>query len=162
MSPSRAVVRYFVSYAHTDDRLKRALLERLHTRLSIATGFSFQPWDDQRLLVGQEWSAGILAAIGACDFGLLLLSPEFLASPYIRGVELPALVSGKRLVPVELKPLRFDGSMDMAGLDRLQIFPGPLGKAFSTLRSSAAQDKFADDLFAQIVQIARAGFPPVP
>jgi hypothetical protein len=72
---------YFVSYAHDDDRLKQDLLKRLEVRLAIAKGYRFQSWDDRRLLVGEEWFAGIMEAIAKCDFGLLLLSPAFLPAP---------------------------------------------------------------------------------
>ena len=144
---------YFVSYAHDDDRLKRNLLKRLEVRLAIAKGFRFQSWDDRRLLVGDAWFAGIIEAIAECDFGLLLLSPGFFASPFIRNKELPPLLATKRLVPVALRPLVFDGSAVLAGVEPLQIFPYPFGRPFSERRSDSAKDRFADELFAQIIQV---------
>jgi hypothetical protein len=61
---------------------------------------------------------------------LLLVSPAFLGSDYIGKHELSHYVGGgaggamprKRAAPVALKPIRFDGAMDLKGLDRLQIF----------------------------------------
>lgn len=144
---------YFVSYAHDDDRLKRDLLKRLEVRLSIAKGYRFQSWDDRRLLVGEAWFAGIMEAIAKCDFGLLLLSPAFFASPFIRNKELPSLLAKKRLVPLALRPLILDGSTDLAGVEPLQIFPYPFGKPFSERRSDSEKDRFADELFAQIIQV---------
>lgn len=144
---------YFVSYAHDDDRLKRDLLKRLAVRLAIAKGYRFESWDDRRLLVGEAWFDCIVAAIARCDAGLLLLSPAFFASPFIRKHELPKLLAEKRLIPVALRPLPLDGSADLAGIEALQIFPYPFGKPYSENRSNSEKDRFADELFKQIIHV---------
>lgn len=151
---------YFVSYAHDDDRPNRNLLKRLEVRLAIAKGYRVQSWDDRRLLVGEEWFAGIMEAIAKCDFGLLLLSPAFFASPFIRNHELPRLLAEKRLIPVALRPLPLDGSADLAGVEALQIFPYPFGKPFSERRSDSEKDRFADELYGQIIQVMRRDVLP--
>lgn len=151
---------YFVSYAHADDRLKQDLLKRLEIRLTIAKGYHFQSWDDRRLLAGDAWFEGIIDALARCDFGLLLLSPAFFASSFIRKHELPKLLAEKRLIPVALCPLPLDGSADLAGVEVLQIFPYPFGKPFSECQGNSKKDLFTDKLFDQIIQVVRRDLLP--
>ena len=57
----------------------------------------------------------------ACDFGLLLVSPAFLASQFITKEELQYLLKYKRVIPVALKSVLFDGTMNLKGLEDRQI-----------------------------------------
>ncbi len=65
---------------------------RPRTRCAILREFEIDPWTDRRILVGQDWEQEIGRAIDASDFGLLCITPSFLASEYVTTVELPALV----------------------------------------------------------------------
>lgn len=79
-------------------------------------------WHDTGLEVGEEWEKQILEAIDNCDFGLLLVSPGFLASKFISEKELPVFVSGKKpSIPVMLQPIDFS-KHDLKGLEKSQIF----------------------------------------
>jgi hypothetical protein len=88
-------VRFFLSYAHCD----RADVERLRSVLApilkTSSGFEFGEWIDQQIPPGEHWRAEIEQALGRSRFGLLLLSPGFLASEFIR-----------RLPPHSFRPLR--------------------------------------------------------
>ena len=156
----KPVIRYFISYSHRDDKYKNDLCQRLEELFKIATNYYFEPWHDGLILPGDNWRDQIQMAIESCNFGLLLVSPVFLGSDFIAQNELPAFVpgnlaqpeAGKRAIPVALKPLRFDGTVDLKGLQELQIFRDSEGKAYSQ-RTGTKKDEFADALFAQILRV---------
>jgi WD40 repeat protein len=158
----KPVLRFFVSHAHRDRKLKEDLLGRLATRFSCSTEFCFEGWEDGDILPGDNWRVEIERAIERCHFGLLLVSHEFLASPFITHEELPRFVPEKgqeavawrRAVPVGLKRVPFDGSVDLKGLGELQVFRHE-GRFFAPLRADHTRDAFADDLFQRIRALAR-------
>ncbi|PZN69060.1 MAG: hypothetical protein DM484_30465 [Candidatus Methylumidiphilus alinenensis] len=168
----KPIIRYFVSYAHKDKILKDKLLNPLKQLLATAKDYCFKAWDDGDLLAGEDWHDKIRSAVDYCHFGLLLVSPAFLGSEFIKDHELPAFVSHdlavpeteKRAIPVALKPILFDGIMDLKGLEKLQIFHNKNGKAFHDLNSDRTRDEFALELFQQIIKIVnRYGTPsPIP
>jgi hypothetical protein len=49
-------------------------------------------WDDTRIQPGKDWAAEIETAISRARVGVMLVSPEFLASDYVIKVELPAML----------------------------------------------------------------------
>jgi WD40 repeat protein len=158
----RPVLRYFVSYAHDDTKLKEDLLERLNRRFVLSTEFRFGGWQDGDILAGENWKAEIERAIERCHFGLLLISHEFLASRFISEEELPHFVATevgdsaarRRAVPVGLKRVPFDGSIDLKGLKELQVFRHK-GRFYAERGAVHTRDAFADALFQQILAIAR-------
>lgn len=163
----KPVVRYFISYAHADNLLKQNLYDRLHTLLANAKDYHFMCWQDGDILPGERWQEQIEKAIAECQFGLLLVSPHFLASKFIKKMELPQFVidentgnSTKRAIPVMLKNIPLDGSIDLHGIENIQIFRSDKGNAFSDSRDSRAKDRFAALLFQQIIQVVRRYIAP--
>jgi len=146
---SKGVIRYFVSFSRTDKRLKENLLVRLRSRFGAAKNYRFVGWEDSEIEVGSDWHEEIQAAIAKSDFGLLFVSPGFLANPYISSYELPNF---KRIVPVALERIAFDGSMDLRGLERRQVFHDRDRRAYQELKGSKRND-FADQLFAKIIEM---------
>ena len=163
MHDSKPVIRYFVSYAHDDKDLKDKLLKPLKQRLAIAKDYCFEAWDDGEILAGERWHEQIQAAVARCQFGLLLVSPAFLGSAYIKDHELPTFVASnladpepeKRAIPVALKRILFDNSTDLKGLERLQIFHDSREKTFQECRDPIDCDNFALELFQQILKIVK-------
>ena len=147
------------------------MLKRLKQSLAIANDYCFIPWDDEEIQPGERWHEQIQKAIDRCQFGLLLVSPAFLGSEYIKNHELPAFVASnltdpepeKRVIPVALKRVPFDRSIDLKGLEHLQIFHDSDGKTFQE-RSGRIRDEFAAELFQQILKIVSryATLPPAP
>ena len=78
----------FISYSRKD----RAFLERFWTHLSPQeTLYGLQSWDDSRIQPGDIWLDQIEQALARAQVALLLVSPDFLASDFIRRKVLPCL-----------------------------------------------------------------------
>lgn len=156
----KPVIRYFISYAHEDAPRKDDLCKRLAKLFKIDSAYHYEEWHDRLLLPGDKWREEILSAIERCHFGLLLVTPSFLGSEFITREELPAFVprdlcepeAGKRAIPVALDRILFDGSVDLKGLQHIQIFHDSDGKPFSE-RTGIRKDEFARQLFLQIRRV---------
>ncbi|MEM9888175.1 MAG: toll/interleukin-1 receptor domain-containing protein, partial [Bacteroidota bacterium] len=85
---SKQTLKYFVSYAHKDEKLAFQLLAAFQEHAFLSKQYQFEQWSDQQIIVGEKWHDQIQAAIQACDFGLLLLSATYFNRKYIRENEL--------------------------------------------------------------------------
>ncbi len=137
-------LRFFVSYAHLDGKLKEDLLARLLIRLKSHKSLRFEHWSDQDILVGTDWFAAIQRAMEACDFAVLLVSPEFLSREFIRETELPWLYANKAVIPVAVRPL--STNLDWRGLEAKQIFFHN-GKSYIDKVTDRTRGQFVDALF---------------
>ena len=166
----KRTVRYFISYAHRDEKLKNELDLWLGDLLGNASDYDFKPWQDGDILIGKDWHEEIQAAIQACDFGLLLISPAFLHSNYISTEELQHFVAAdplgpkpnKLAVPVALSAVPLDGSLDLKGLKTRQIFTDAGRKAFEERSGQKTRKDFAVQLFRKIIQLLDSHFAPEP
>ena len=127
----------FISYAHEDESFKDQLTQHL---AGLKASGRIAPWDDRCIDGGDNWRHEIERAIEGCDLALLLLSPAFIASDFIRGEELPRLLErrdagGIRVVPLILRPCgwRFEEP-----LQALQARPTD-GKAIVTFAEAAGE-----------------------
>lgn len=148
----RKEIRYFVTYAHANQTMAERLLKDLRAQLDASRRYRHVLWKDTtHLLIGCDWDKRIREALAACDYGLVLASPELLGSSYVKAVELPAFVGGsKPCLPVLLHPIDFE-RQDLRGLERLQIFAMKAGrngprKAFDESTSR----RFCEQLFRAI------------
>ena len=92
----------FVSYSREDADWVRRFRVMLQP---VVDNRRLELWVDDRLAPGDPWRPELEAAIARSGIALLLLTPQFLASRFIMGTELPALVAaGARLVPVLVRP----------------------------------------------------------
>ncbi len=99
----------FISYSHQDEDWKNRVVKQLgvlaHTGLDI--------WDDRRIAAGDDWHPEIQQAIERCDVAVLLISADFLTSPFIRDQEVPQLLQrrrdhGIRVIPLIVRPCLWD------------------------------------------------------
>ena len=95
----------FFSYSHEDEELRDELAKQLsilkHQKVITS-------WHDRRIRPGEEWSRKIAENLETAELILLLVSTDFLASDYIRNVELPHALSRHqentaRVVPIILR-----------------------------------------------------------
>ncbi len=143
---------FFVSYAHADTRLAKAFMDSFRQQATPSKAFDHRLWRDIALLVGEAWRHEIETALVESDFGLLLLSPAFLGSAFIKDVELPAMGT-KPIFPVLLKDVDFKHH-DLMGLDQAQIYfqtrQNGHRRAFQDCRDASAKDGFVLELFDQV------------
>jgi tetratricopeptide (TPR) repeat protein len=152
--PAKRVVRYFLSYAHDDEKLPAKLLKELDKQLRACKDFEFQRWQDTDILPGEKWHEEIMAAARQCDFGLLLVSPAFLGSDYIGKNELPLFVGGEKpSIPVGLCRIDFKDH-DTKGLEESQIFvhTTPRTRKYFADCSAKVAAEFAHALFGKIIE----------
>lgn len=144
----------FVSYSHKDIKLVDELLDGLNTRCRIAYGHDIKFWRDTTdMSPGDLWHTKITNALEACDLGLLLTSPNFFASDYIREYELTQFVNPtghhKAAIPVLLRPMNLK-LLDTGGLSAQQFYHYQ-NKSFYELRGR--REHFINGLFEAMLQI---------
>ena len=113
--PSRLPV--FVCYAHEDndpkDPLSKRWLDRLLQQLApLAIQDQVCAWSDKDIETGQDWHQRIQQTLGNTKAAVLLASPAFLASKYIRNSEVPFLLKnakdrGVTIIPVIVRHCLF-------------------------------------------------------
>jgi hypothetical protein len=143
-------VRYFLSYAHADEDDVQRFNEVFLPQLATSGHYRYERWMDTDLLPGEDWNLKIKSALEDCRFGILLVSPNFLSSKYITGVELTALLAKPMVVPVALHPILFNGVMDLKGLAERQIYRDPQGRSFDQCGRKHTRRAFALDLHQKI------------
>ena len=104
--PVRTTV--FICYSHRD----RVWLDRLSAHLSPIQG-SVDLWDDRRIRPGDRWMNHIETALSMAKAAVLLVTADFIASDFIRNVELPRLLGaadegGCRVIPVIVRRSMFE------------------------------------------------------
>lgn len=151
MASGRVVKNLFLSWCHADQHAKDELLKILLPHLRALQGIDIRLWQDSDISIGEDWRRSILARLDECDYGLLLTSVNYFTSSFIAEFESPRFVGGgavKGALPVALKHVPLDGSRDLLGVDKYQIFSAN-GKSFDELRGSS-RERFALDLATAI------------
>lgn len=106
----------FVCYAHTDnensDPGKRWLNRLLEQLQPLVLQDKVNAWSDTQIETGQLWDTSIKTQLRDAKAAVLLVSPAFLASKYIRNSELPVLLmkamnEGGTVLPIILRHCLF-------------------------------------------------------
>jgi len=157
-TPSPVLVKtisVFLSYAGADGPAAEDLWNRLRSALDVSRDYRWQLWAfTDQLLAGDVFDADIKAALADADLGVFALSNAFLASEYIRTVELPPFLApggAKRIAPIALKRLARDA--DLRGLQARQIFN--IHDPYYAGRPPHARETWAIELADELHRIAR-------
>ncbi len=92
----------FISYAHVDEDHQRRLAVHLG---KLQDEGLIDSWTDLAILPGQAWDDEIRQNLERAEIVLLLLSRAFLASEYVRAVEIPLALSQHREGKVVIVPV---------------------------------------------------------
>lgn len=101
--------RAFISYSHKD---KRYLQELQNHLVPYVQSEVVETWDDTNLQPGTKWYKDIEEALASTKIAVLLVSADFLASDFIRNIELPFFLKASELegtiiLSVILRPCAF-------------------------------------------------------
>ncbi|GAA1302567.1 TIR domain-containing protein [Saccharothrix xinjiangensis] len=145
-------VRVFLSWCHRDADAKTALLTRLLPALGLFTDLRVEWWEDSHLTCGEKFAPAILDRVAEADFGLLLVTTDYLVSPFIREHELSRFAgpgADRDALPVRLAPLPpFGSEIDLGGLSELTMFSLD-GRAY-TETTGPRRTRFGIELAASI------------
>ncbi|MGK3208376.1 hypothetical protein [Amycolatopsis sp. MEPSY49] len=150
-------MKIFLSWCHRNKPEKEALLFHLEPALGLFSDVTVEWWADSHLNCGEQLMPGIIDRLDEADFGLLLASPQYLKSRFIRQHELPRFAgpdSDKGALPVKLTPMpRYDGGHDLGGLEKLIVFERD-SKSFAEMKG-VQRNLFANELADSIMRRVR-------
>jgi hypothetical protein len=152
--------RIFISYSHSDEALFREFM--VHLKLWQDQDI-YNVWTDQRIKASQNWHQEIQEAIDSTAVAVLLISPDFMVSDYIRKHEILPLTKAHEegklaLAPLFLRPSQVTDSDYVIELTmengesrqlRLDQFQG-LNKLSETLAGKHKHTR--DAIFSRAVQ----------
>jgi hypothetical protein len=92
----------FISYSHIDEAWKDRLVGHLGVLESVG---ALEVWHDQRIQVGSNWRQEIERALEFARVAILLISKDFLTSPFILQSEVPKLLERRRSQGLKVIPL---------------------------------------------------------
>ncbi|HJQ22878.1 MAG TPA: FxSxx-COOH system tetratricopeptide repeat protein [Blastocatellia bacterium] len=105
----------FICYAHEDndsaDPSKRWLDRLLQHLQPLVVQNQIRAWSDKQLQAGDFWNAEIQSQLQQARVALLLVSQAFLASDYIRNIELPVLLMNARQRSMVILPIILSHSL---------------------------------------------------
>ena len=111
----------FISYAHEEEELRK----ELEKQLSILRWQGLiTKWYDRDIQAGTEWEHEINTHLSTAQIILLLISSDFMASPYCHSIEMTRALerhnAGEaRVIPIILRPVDREG----APFSKLQMLP---------------------------------------
>ncbi|MEM8962577.1 MAG: dynamin family protein [Acidobacteriota bacterium] len=113
--------RVFLSYSHQDEDLKKELVDHL----SVLRHRGIELWLDDHLEAGEVWKERLMEQIDQTTVAVLLITEQFLSSPFILDEELPALVERAEAGELTLFPIigRHCAWRSVPWLSRLQVRP---------------------------------------
>jgi len=151
-----AGMKIFISYSHKDDKWRKLLSEQLQI---LELEGLVQLWDDQKLHAGEHWRERLYQQLLEAQIAILMISPSFLTSDFIRNVEVATLFEqcekegGTILYPLLIRPCPYEV---VGWLRKKQMRPsGPKLKALSTFRG-ARQQEITSEVASEIAAIAQA------
>lgn len=148
----------FISYSHKDE----AWMERIQAHLKVLVEEGrLSLWVDTQIEAGEDWLPAIEQAMASCRVALLLVSADYLSSPFILKNEIPKLMKrrsaeGVRVVPLILRPCPWKS---VPWLQAMMLRPKD-GKALSGMSEYDAEEAIAT-LVEEIAKLLVAK-PPHP
>lgn len=119
-------VTIFISYSHLDSLYKTELEKHLSI---MRDNGKIIDWSDGEILPGDKWDLEINKKLSTAKIILLLVSPDFLSSKYIKQTELSNVLERNkknecRVIPIILRYCNWESSL----ISGLQAIPGKNGR----------------------------------
>jgi TIR domain len=136
----------FVCYAHKDNESAESSSRWLNRLLEQLEPLNIQgqvkAWSDKDIEMGSDWHESIQATLQHAKAAVLLVSPAFLASKYIRNSELPILLKnakdrGVKILPIILRHCLYEETK----FKYPDPFNGPEELSLSSLQSANPPSK---------------------
>ena len=158
ISPTQKKI--FISFAVKDDEYVTQLIETIETYLKIIDSvIKVEFWKyNQQVLAGEKFNDEIDKAIKECEYGLLMLSENFLASDFIQANELPYYTESsskdvsKKAIPLFIRKVDYS----YAAMDKIkeQTIILSRGKDYVSCKDEE-KNSFAEEVANQIVKIIK-------
>jgi predicted Ser/Thr protein kinase len=137
----------FISYARRDAKHLQRL--QIHLRPYRRSDIVHTFWDDTRIAPGSDWQAAIQEVLASARVAILLISADYLASPFVEEIELPPLLTAAKakemlVLPIVLSPC----ALNMTGLAQFQTVNPP------ALPVSKMTYHQREELWAQVASMA--------
>jgi small GTP-binding protein len=150
-----APLKIFVSYSHKDEKLKDELMTML---AGMQRRGIVDTWQDRRIEPGDEWNKVIQDKMDECDLALLLVSADYLASPFIQEAEQPKLLERRkemqlRVIPIIVRPCKWQSE---PVLKDLQALPKNGKAVIKFTKATGARDQVWEDIATAIEERAKA------
>jgi hypothetical protein len=145
----------FISYSHADEKFKDELVKMM---AGLQRRGVIDAWQDRLIEPGAQWFNAIKKAINECDLALLLVSADFIASPFINDKELPDLLKhheqeGMTVIPIIVRDCLWQAE---PALKDLQALPTN-GKAVITFSEATGErDRVWTEIAQEIEKLAKA------
>lgn len=112
--------RGFISYSHEDIGPFKRFRQHL---AAIEQAYDIDFWADESILAGNRWAKAIESRINTADHFILLLSPSFIASRFIREHEIPAILARRKAVDGLIFPVVLSACAFERFAEQLQVVP---------------------------------------
>jgi hypothetical protein len=147
----------FLSYCHRDEIWK----DRISSHLRVL-GDHLEVWDDRQIRPGEDWFPAIQSAITKAQVVILVISKDFLTSPFIKSEEVPRFLklrqtNGLTVIPVIASPCAWQA---VDWLSAIQCYPKD-GRALSKVRTAQRDEDLAiltlkvSELLAELEEAGR-------
>jgi internalin A len=160
-------IKVFLSYSHEDHELKEKLETHLKTLAHRDLIDHDHPWNDRRIMPGEEWYPKIIEELERAEIILLLISSDFIASNFCYKIELPVVMKRHEtnnaiVIPILLRDCVHTGHP----FSKLQGLPNTTKGKFEPVTSWGNQDaaltNVTQGLLKSINEIRKQrGLPPV-
>lgn len=166
---SHGVLKFFISYASRDVRDVNLFKERFeHLTKHDDT---FIQWSMIDLMIGEDFDERIKKELEECNYGIALVSENFLKSDYIMNVELKEFLSNRKLIPVGLigeidnllKVKKYDSARELFKKQLFTLNDRRHKSFFADCNTTESQNHFIQELIGEIKKRAAhdAKHPPL-
>lgn len=143
---SKPLPRIFISYSHKDAKFKEMLVKQLKV---LESGGFCNIWVDSDIQTGSNWFLQIKKAIEEADIAILMVSVDFLYSPFIVNTEVPSILERRKKEGLIVLPL-YVKSCAWKKLDWLSKIQGYPSAGAINLYTQPMQEKILSD-FVEII-----------